>query len=318
MIQPPKPDDEANRLQTLRSLNLLDTPVEGRFERITQLAQILLDVPIAAISLVDSDRQWFKSIQGLSASETPREVAFCAHTIVDRQPQIITDARESERYHDNPLVAGEPGIVFYAGQPLYAADRSCVGSFCVIDRQPREFDDRQLGILRELGELAENEINQPPEDSSLSAFVAQTEHRLLATFTDPLTRLWNYLGVSALLQDLLERTRDEPQTIGMLGICIPGLPSVVETHGQDAADQVVRQIGQRINATAWPADVVAHVGDGQFVMAVRSGDPDHQVVRFGDQLKAQIDHLPITAGGQTLNLSIQTQTRIYQPTALTT
>ncbi|MBB6430770.1 sensor domain-containing diguanylate cyclase [Algisphaera agarilytica] len=318
MIQPPLPADEAHRLQTLRSLNLLDTPVEGRFERITQLAQTLLDMPIAAISLVESDRQWFKSIQGLSATETSREVAFCAHTIVDRQPQIIHDARENERYHDNPLVTGEPGIVFYAGQPLYAQDGSCVGSLCVIDRQPRNLDDRQVDILKRLGELTEREINHPPEDLSMSAFVDRMEQRLLATFTDPLTRLWNHIGISALLQDILTRSQDDPKTIGMLGITIPGLASMAEERGQDTVDQVVREVGRRINATAWPADVVAHVGDGRFVMAVRSGEPDHQVVRFADQLKAHIDHLPVTLEEQPIPVSIETQTRIFLPTQLTT
>ena len=118
MLEPPLPPDEAMRLAALRSLNILDTPAEERFDRITRLAQRLFDVPIALVSLVDTNRQWFKSCQGLDASETPRSISFCGHAILEDGPLIIEDATKDQRFADNPLVTGPPDIRFYTGQPL--------------------------------------------------------------------------------------------------------------------------------------------------------------------------------------------------------
>lgn len=118
LLEPAFPLDEANRLATLRGLNILDTPPEERFDRLTRLAQQLINVPIAVVSLVDSNRQWFKSCQGLDASETPRNISFCGHAILDNELFVIPDALLDTRFSDNPLVTGAPNIRFYAGQPL--------------------------------------------------------------------------------------------------------------------------------------------------------------------------------------------------------
>lgn len=118
MQKPAKPLDEATRLDTLRALNILDTLPEERFDRLTRLAKRLFGVPIALVSLVDEDRQWFKSCQGLHASETSRDISFCGHAILGDDIFLIPNAAADERFHDNPLVTDEPHIRFYAGCPL--------------------------------------------------------------------------------------------------------------------------------------------------------------------------------------------------------
>jgi GAF domain-containing protein len=115
MLTPPTPSDETRRLQTLRSLKLLDTLPEERFDRVTRLAKQVFSTPIALVSLVDADRQWFKSRQGLDATETPRDISFCGHAILDDDITIVMDARKDQRFCDNPLVCGDPDIRFYAG-----------------------------------------------------------------------------------------------------------------------------------------------------------------------------------------------------------
>ncbi|MCG3209032.1 MAG: Sensor histidine kinase RcsC [Anaerolineae bacterium] len=156
----PLPANEAQRLAMLHALKILDTPPEDRFDRITRLAQKLLNVPIVLISLVDTERQWFKSRQGLAAPETSREVSFCAHAILDYpQPLVVADTGQDDRFRDNPLVTGEPHIRFYAGQPVAAPDGSPLGTLCVIDRQSRQFGPQELALLKDLAALAENEIN---------------------------------------------------------------------------------------------------------------------------------------------------------------
>ncbi len=153
------PPNEEQRLDALRGLNILDTPPEERFDRITRLAQRLFEVPITLISLVDAHRQWFKSSQGLSASETPREISFCTHAIKQSDPMVVPDAALDPRFADNPLVTGDPNIRFYAGYPLSAPDGSRVGTLCLIDQKPRQLTEEELAILRDLGSLAEDEMN---------------------------------------------------------------------------------------------------------------------------------------------------------------
>lgn len=159
MLVPEVPGDEENRIATLHGLNILDTPSEERFDRLTRLTQRLLDVPIAVISLVDSNRQWFKSCQGLDVSETPRSISFCGHAILDDQIFIIPDATLDPRFSDNPLVIHEPNIRFYAGQPLKAANGSRIGTLCVIDRVARQLTQEACDSLRDLAILVENELN---------------------------------------------------------------------------------------------------------------------------------------------------------------
>lgn len=160
MTDAPIPDDEADRLQALLALRVLDTPAEERFDRITRTARDLLKVPIALISLIDAERQWFKSRQGLDAAETPRAVSFCGHAIVaGDEAFVIENALADARFADNPLVVGAPDIRFYAGMPLHALNGRRLGTLCVIDRVPRRFDADDARRLRDLAAWAEQELN---------------------------------------------------------------------------------------------------------------------------------------------------------------
>lgn len=141
---------EAARLEALKEYRILDTEAEQSYDDITFLAAQLCDVPIALISLVDADRQWFKSRFGLDVSETSRDVSFCAHAILGDQTLVVRDAREDERFRDNALVCSEPNIVFYAGVPLTTPTGARIGSLCVIDRRPRELSFLQIRSLETL------------------------------------------------------------------------------------------------------------------------------------------------------------------------
>jgi CheY-like chemotaxis protein len=154
----PLPISEGRRLDALYALHVLDTPPEERFDRYTRIAAGLFDVPIAMVSLIDRDRQWLKSRHGYDVVETPREVAFCAHTILDSAVLQVPDALQDERFADNPAVVGAPRVRFYAGAPLAAPDGSRVGSLCLIDGRPRQLDERQLTLLRDLADLVEAEL----------------------------------------------------------------------------------------------------------------------------------------------------------------
>ena len=169
MPDPSKLPDEAQRLQVLISLNILDTPAEERFDRITRLASRLFDVPIALVSLVDADRQWFKSRHGVSMAQTDAFQSFCRHAIQQDDVLVVRDARDDPRFADNPCVAGEEGIRFYAGSPLATADGTRVGTLCVVDRTPREFTLEQAAALRDLASIVANELAGTELERALQA-----------------------------------------------------------------------------------------------------------------------------------------------------
>lgn len=145
----PMPAREAERLRVLTALELLDTAREEVFERVVTAACAAFGVPMAAVSLVDERRQWFKASRGLGACQTAREVAFCAHTIMGDESLVVRDAAGDERFVGNPLVTGGPGLRFYAGAPLRVGGHN-VGTLCVMDTQPREFAQDERGLLRDL------------------------------------------------------------------------------------------------------------------------------------------------------------------------
>ncbi|HMN93910.1 MAG TPA: GAF domain-containing protein [Hydrogenophaga sp.] len=158
MIAAPIPDYDSQRLKALRKLLILDTPPEERFDRIAQFARMEFDMPMALVSLVDRDRQWFKSNFGVEVGETPRDISFCGHAILERNILLVPDALKDERFHDNPLVVNKPWVRFYAGAVLRMPYGMALGTLCVMDTRPREMDSVDLAILGSLRDLVVEEM----------------------------------------------------------------------------------------------------------------------------------------------------------------
>ena len=153
-------EQETRRLEDLYALDVLDTPPEERFDRITRLAKSIFGTPVALVSLLDRERQWFKSNQGLAVNETPRSVAICEHTVREASHLVIPDLNEDERFRDNPLVTEEPKLKFYAGAVLRSLNGHPLGTLCILDYVPRQFTNQQVAVLKQIAAMVERELNE--------------------------------------------------------------------------------------------------------------------------------------------------------------
>ena len=160
MMKAPRPGNDVERLHALRALLLLDTPPEERFDRIAAFAASEFDVPMATVSLVDEDRQWFKARVGVAFCESERDLSFCGHAIMTPATMVVPDARLDPRFAGNPMVTGEPHVRFYAGAPLRLAAGEIVGTLCIMDTQPRHMDRTDLAILGALRALVVEELQR--------------------------------------------------------------------------------------------------------------------------------------------------------------
>jgi diguanylate cyclase (GGDEF)-like protein len=249
MLKPELSCEETLRLLSLHSLRLLDSAPEDRFDRITQMAKRLFDVDICLVSLVDSDRQWFKSRQGLSACETSRDVSFCGHAILEERAFIIEDTLEDPRFADNPLVSGEPRIRSYAGYPVHAPNGHRIGTFCLIDRLPRNFSDRDRETLKDFANLVDDELASSSE-----------------MHVDALTRIANRRGFKMVGDHLLPVCDRNALALEVLFFDLDGFKGINDTHGHKAGDDALKYFARLLLKSFRNADVIGRLGGDEFVV----------------------------------------------------
>ncbi|HDY8171380.1 TPA: sensor domain-containing diguanylate cyclase [Vibrio vulnificus] len=249
MQTPKKPDNEPQRIADLHSLNILDTAAEERFDRVTRIARRLFDVPIALVSLVDEDRQWFKSCFGLDVSETPRDISFCGHAILGADTLIVEDASQDARFADNPLVTSEPHIRFYAGVPLMFEHSSCLGTLCIIDTKPRTLNEDERLDLIDLAKMAEREL-------------AATHSASI----DDLTQISNRRGFMTLAKKSMAycEVGDYPYSIAYLDL--NGFKPINDQFGHQEGDLALKAFADTMKKSFRESDVFARLGGDEFVV----------------------------------------------------
>lgn len=257
MIKASVPANETERLHALRTLQILDTSHEERFDRVTRMAKRMFGVSISLVSLVDEDRQWFKSAQGLEATETPRDISFCGHAINQEGIFIVANAIEDERFFDNPLVTNAPNIRFYAGCPIKLREGLNIGTLCLIDQNPRIMDEEDQLLLKDLAAMVEQEIKSIQ----------------LATL-DELTLISNRRGFLTLVEHSLKMCRRAQVPISFILFDLNKFKAINDEYGHHEGDFVLIQFAQLMLKTFRDSDVIGRLGGDEFVVMLGNSDKD--------------------------------------------
>lgn len=276
MIKPKLPKNEAERLHALRALQILDSSHEERFDRVTRMAKRLFGVSISLVSLVDENRQWFKSAQGIDASETSREISFCGHAINQEGLFIIPNALEDVRFIDNPLVINHPNIRFYAGYPLKLRQGIVLGTLCLIDSNPREMNDEDQQLLKDLGEMIEQEIKSIR----------------LATL-DELTMISNRRGFLTLADHSMKICRRHKKPMAFLLFDLNKFKIINDKYGHHEGDFVLTMFAQIMLESFRECGVVARLGGDEFVTMLVDCD-DNEINTILKRFKTNIENANAT------------------------
>jgi len=272
---------EQDRLVALHELQLLETPIEQRFEHVTMLLKAIFNVPVSALSLIDLHRQWFKSIQGLRVEQTRRCVSFCQHTILGNDVLVIPDARFDDRFGNNPLVTDDPGIVFYAGVPVRTPEGLPVASLCLIGFEPRSLDQHEIEILKQFGRLVESLILTPRANTIEDSIINQIGESWRSSMIDPLTRLWNAEGVQTLIRETIIHAKRSGDQVAVAMLSLEGLDAYKEVHGIPAYERLIQEFSQKATTQLVAFDSIGHLRDGDFgIMMTRVASAEDALKRL--------------------------------------
>ena len=252
METPKLPHNEQRRLEVLRSLDILDTKHEERFDRLTRMAKRMFDVPIVVVSLVDENREWFKSCIGLRLKEASREISFCGHVILENEILIIPDTLADPRFSDNPLVVENPHVRFYAGCPLIINGYK-LGTLCIIDQKPRGFNNEDAAALKDLAATVESE---------LSAVQIATH--------DELTGILNRRGFLSLAQNALSLGVRTQQTMTLVYFDLDHFKFINDNFGHAIGDDVLISFAKILSQKLQPSDILSRLSGDEFVVLLNN------------------------------------------------
>lgn len=316
MARPALPANEDERLAALQSYDILDSDPEEAFDDLVAIAAGICKVPMAVVSLIDRDRQWFKAKLGVDADETSRDVAFCAHAIHDPDHvMVVPDAREDDRFRDNPMVTGDPNVRFYAGAPLKSSEGHALGTLCVIDDQPRDLDPAQLAALEALSRQASRVLELRRAAKALKLQLEERgwyEQQLLhyqtelesqnadlteQSMTDPLTGLANRRAFAASLERAIDKARQEGSALAIAVVDIDHFKSINDIHGHAEGDHVLQALGAMLKSSEAARGRIARYGGEEFVLLLPGLDPQAAVAEceyLREAVAAMPSGLPIT------------------------
>lgn len=276
--------DEAARLEALHEYDILDTPPEGSFDNITRLAKLIFGTSMSSLSLIDKDRQWLKSSHGMANKEVPRSISFCAHAIATNGPTVVLDTLQDERFRDNPLVVGDPGLRFYAGMPLVTTANANLGALCVLDTSPRPdgVSAEHLDALYALSRMAVDAI----------------ELRRLAVL-DSLTDLLTRGAFRHAARSEFERALDDGRPLACIVLDVDRFKAINDARGHAIGDTVLRRVAETLRANIRSRDLLGRIGGEEFAVLLPNTTSD-AALRCAERIRASLATTRLTVDGDML------------------
>lgn len=296
MLVAPLPENEPSRLESLRRMALLSTPDEAEFDRITRTAAKLFDMPIALVSLLDENRQWFKSCVGLDVRETPREISFCGHAIMNaRATFVVRDSLADPRFADNPLVTGAPHVRFYAGVPLRNPEGNAVGTLCLIDTKPRVFDDADVRTLEDFALMAERALAARTLSRAQHRLIDELDTERREGWIDPSLRVWNCEGITRIFEREVFDSQARGTTVSLLVVH-------ADVNADDAAARAVADV---LRAMLRSSDALGHLDGGDFLV-IMPGSLAYDARAAAERMRMAVSRakIPLQVGAGTLTLGV--------------
>lgn len=291
------------KLANLHTLDAFYTPLEERFERITRLGKRALGVPIVALTVIQDDRQWFKSVVGWQVTELPIADSLCSQVIADGKPLIIENTLESLTLMSNKFVCQKPKIRFYAGHALHDYAGKTIGSFCALDLKPRKVDDSFSQTLADLADMAQRELFSVELSNAHSALIAKLGEARRQAMFDSLTRLWNRRGGESLLHAALKESVQHNHSLGICIADIDNFKQVNDQFGHGMGDQVLRKVASTIVSAVRPQDIVCRYGGDEFLVIVRDIN-ERDFLEIATRIRDRVQELPIRTRHATVPASI--------------
>lgn len=302
MLPAPIPPNEDERIASLRRMLLLVTPDEESFDRVTRVAQQLFKVPIVLVSLIDENRQWFKSCIGLSVRETGRDVSFCGHAIMNKDLFVIEDARLDPRFADNPLVTSPPHVIFYAGRPLSNSDGHMIGTLCVFDHEPREFSPADRRALTDLGFWLESIfLNRELSETQLSV-INELEDARRGAMLDPMLNIWTRDMLLELCDREVSRAFAGKRPLSVTMISFENIDEIRNEYGEQAANEALIEGTKALRTVQRSYDTLGRYSENKFV--VIQPDADTAIGReLASRMRKLMDY-PVLINDRVIELSL--------------
>ncbi len=272
MLLAPIPANESKRLASLRAMHLVNSPDEAAFDSVTRIAKAFFKVPVVLISVVDQDKQWFKSCIGLPVRETSRDISFCGHAIMAASIFVVEDATNDRRFHDNPLVTAEEGIRFYAGRPLFNHENMPIGTLCLIDSEPRSFSEEDKQVLDDFGRLAELALLSRQLSEVQSSFLQAYDEATRYDMLDARLNIWKRSHVLDLLQREILRAYHQHAPLGVLRIDLCEYQAYRAQLGEAEMAKLMTEFCQALTSSIRAYDTLGLFDEGKFIIALPNAD----------------------------------------------
>lgn len=300
------------KIANLHSQDLFYTPLEERFERITRVARRALLMPVAAITLLNDEKQWFKSAAGWAISELPREQSPCRFAAEDNRVVTIADMTKDPRTQALSIVVSAPRFRAYAGYPLVDEHGSVCGTFCMFDVKPREFTAADRQALTDLALMTQRELLSDRLSDAHAALTAKLGVARREALMDPLTHLWNRRGASVLLKSSLEQADADGTPLTLALLDLDHFKRINDNYGHQSGDEVLRKIASRLLSAVRGEDCVCRFGGDEFLVLMT--DTDAKVAaKIAERIRQAITETPVPTRDGAMPISMSIGFTVRQP-----